>query len=173
MAWDYILFDIETDGLNPKVIHMISMTDLITMEQKSYVGMDQVCRAIQILDEARMVCGHAIKYFDCAVIETMTEGVIKFPASKTIDTLELSKSLAKEMKSHGLKAWGEVLGFPKLTQPDFDAGFTDEWIPYCERDVDLNVKVFLILLERLLTSYREDNLPQRWSALSNYLAEAA
>ena len=173
MAWEYILFDIETDGLNPKFIHMISMSDLITMERKSFVGLDEVCKAIQILDEAKMVAGHAIIFFDCAVIEKMTEDAVTFPALKTVDTLEMSRSLAKDMRAHGLKAWGEKLGFPKLEQPDFDKGFTEEWIPYCERDVDLNVKVFFLLLERLLEEYQQDNLPQRWSALTGYLAEAA
>jgi hypothetical protein len=52
---------------------------------------------------------------------------------------------------HGLKEWGGVLGLPKLEQPNFDAGFTEEWIPYCERDVELNCKVFLVLLEKLFS----------------------
>lgn len=173
MAWEYILFDIETDGVNPKQIYMIAMYDMVSGERKSYVGLDQVCEAIQILDNAKAVCGHAIKFFDCAVIEQMTERAVTFPANKTIDTLEMSKSLAKEMKSHGLKAWGEVLGLPKLEQPDFDAGFTDEWIPYCERDVDLNWLVFVDLLERLLQEYKPDNLPHKFQAITPYLMEAA
>ncbi len=173
MAWEYILFDIETDGLKPKFIHMISMTDLVSWESKSFVGMDQVCEAIQILDNAKMVVGHAVNYFDCAVIEMMTEGVIKFPATKTIDTLEMSRHLCKDMRAHGLKEWGSVLGLPKLEQPDFDAGFTDEWIPYCERDVELNCKVFLVLLDKLLAKYKVDDLPHKWRSLTTYLAEAA
>lgn len=173
MAWEYILFDIETDGLNPKIIHMISMTDLISMERKSYVGLDEVCRAIQILDEAKVVFGHAIKFFDCAVIEEMTEKTITFPAIKTVDTLDMSRHLMKEMKAHGLKAWGEVLDFPKLEQPDFDKGFDESWIPYCERDVDLNVKVLFVLIEKLLEKYAVDNLPHQFQALTQYLTEAA
>lgn len=151
---------------------MIVLYDMISGERKTFVGLDKVCEAIQILDEATMVCGHAIKFFDCAVIERMTEKTVSFPASKTIDTLEMSKHLA-EMKSHGLKSWGELLGLAKLEQPDFDAGFTDEWIPYCERDVDLNWLVFLDLLEKLLQRYTVDNLPHKFKALTGYLAEAA
>ena len=173
MAWAYIIFDIETDGVNPKEIYMICMTDVVTWESKTYVGLEQVCEAIQVLDNAKMVCGHAIKFFDCAVIERLTENAVSFPATKTVDTLEMSKHLAKEMRAHGLKAWGEVLGLPKLEQPDFDAGFSEEWIPYCERDVELNVKVFLNLLERLLTVHQPSNLPHKFQALQHYLAEAA
>ena len=60
MAWDYVLFDIETDGLRPKHIHMMCMTDLVTWENKTLVGLDEVTLGIQMLDEAKMVVGHAI-----------------------------------------------------------------------------------------------------------------
>lgn len=172
MAWKYILFDIETDGLNPKHIHMVSMTCLTTWENKSFVGLDEVCKAIQLLDEAEMVAGHAINFFDCPVIEEMTEKTIRFPISKTLDTLELSKHLVS-MRAHGLKAWGEVLDCPKLEQPDFDAGFNESWIPYCERDVELNCKVFVHLLEKLMEKYPDLVFPQRFEVLSKYLAEVA
>jgi DNA polymerase III alpha subunit (gram-positive type) len=171
MAWDYVLFDIETDGLKPKHIHMMCMTDLVTWENKTLVGLDEVTLGIQMLDEAKMIVGHAINYFDCPVVEAMTENLIKLPRMKCVDTLEMSKHLCPEMRAHGLKEWGAVLGLPKLEQPNFDAGFTEEWIPYCERDVELNCKVFLVLLEKLFQRYPEE-LPHKWQALREYMVAA-
>lgn len=171
MAWDFVLFDIETDGLKPKHIHMMCATDLVSWQSKTFVGLDQVTEGIQLLDQAKMVVGHAINYFDCPVVEAMTENIITFPKTKCIDTLEMSRHLCPEMREHGLKAWGKVMGLPKLEQPNFDAGFTEEWIPYCERDVELNCKVFVHLLEKLLHRYPEE-LPHKWQALKGYLVAA-
>ena len=172
MAWEFVCFDIETDGLKPKHIHMISMTDLVTWESRSFVGLEEVAEAIDILDKAIMVVGHAINYFDCPVIEVMTESAVTFAKTKCVDTLEMSRHLMEAMRAHGLEAYGELLGLPKMTKPDFDAGFDDSWIPYCERDVELNCKVFLYLLEKLLEKYPEE-LPHKWQILREYLATVA
>lgn len=169
MAWEYVIFDIETDGLDPSVIHVLCMTCLVTWESKTFVGTDQVAEGLLILDNAKMVAGHAIKVFDCPVIEKLTEKAVIFPYKKTIDTLELSRHLTN-MRANGLKAWGEKLGLPKLEQPPFDQGFDNTWIPYCERDVELNVKVFNYLLEKLIEKYGLE-IPERYQALVEYVKE--
>jgi len=52
-----------------------------------------------------------------------------------------------------LEKWGRVLGFQKLPMPDENAS-DDEWITYCERDVDIMIELWLWWIKYL----RENNL---------------
>jgi DNA polymerase III alpha subunit (gram-positive type) len=164
--WEYILFDIECDGFQPKRIWVISMIDLITRERKSFTGMDQIAQAIMILQNARLLVGHNIKTFDVRVIEKIMEGAVTFDRSRILDTLHMSKALTK-MADHKLESWGEILGVPKLPTPFSFYRWDPRMVPYCERDVDLNLQVFLALWA-LMEHRHGQTIPPKWEMLREY-----
>jgi DNA polymerase III epsilon subunit-like protein len=148
-AWKYVAFDLEADGFKPSVIFCICITDLLSMESRSYSG-DDIPEALILLAEAVMVVGHYIRGYDCPVIERLTDGMITFTEEAKVDTLDMSKKLTSRQK-HSLEIWGGDFGLPKLPSPLFER-FDPKMIPYCERDVAITVKVFFHLLELYLES---------------------
>lgn len=168
--WEYILFDLECDGFKPKQIWVICMVDLITREKESFVGPDRIAEAIARLQAAKLLVGHNIKTFDIRVIEKITEDVVAFDRDKVLDTLYLSKALVK-MDNHKLEGWGEILGLPKMDTPFSFYRYDPRMVPYCERDVELNLKVFDALL--VLMEHRHGNkIPPKWQMLTEWKAEA-
>lgn len=97
-----------------------------------------------------------------------------------VDTFYLSMYLNPDRQGHGIEPWGERLGLQKIdwrgeaiklglidkNAPD-GAEFM-QWHPqmgvYCERDVEVNVRVFLALLDEWRDAYGEwtDELPQHF-----------
>lgn len=96
-----------------------------------------------------------------------------------IDTLYMSQYIEPDLNGHGIEAWGERLGFPKIDYfseakslgiiPS-SAKKGDEfsvWHPnmgvYCERDVDVNIKVFWELWNKFTNLYSfADELPSHY-----------
>jgi hypothetical protein len=164
--WEYVLFDLECDGFKPKRIWVICLIDLITRERKSFVGPDAIAEAIMILQAAKLLVGHNIKTFDVRVIEKIMEGAVTFDRNLVLDTLHLSKALVN-MSNHSLEAWGEILGVPKLDTPFGWFKFDPRMVPYCERDVDLNLQVFLALWA-IMENRHGDKIPPKWQMLTEY-----
>lgn len=169
--WEYILFDLECDGFKPKQIWVICMVDLITREKASFVGPERIAEAIMRLQAAKLLVGHNIKSFDVRVIEKIMEGVVQFDRERILDTLYLSKALVK-MDDHKLESWGTILGKPKLDTPFSFYRFDPRMVPYCERDVDLNLDVFLALWS-LFEARHGNKTPPKWQMLNEYRAELA
>lgn len=166
--WEYILFDLECDGFKPKRIWVISMIDLVTRERESFVGPERIALAILRLQAAKLLVGHNIKTFDVRVIEKIMEDTVSFDRDKILDTLYLSKALVK-MDDHKLDSWGEILGLPKLPTPFSFYRYDPRMVPYCERDVDLNLKVFDALLV-LLEHRHGEKIPPKWQMLTEWKA---
>lgn len=166
--WQYILFDLECDGFKPKRIWCICMVDLITRQRASFSGPEGIAEAIFRIQSAKMVAGHNIKTFDIRVIEKVTEGAVQIDRAKVLDTLYLSKALTT-MDSHKLEDWGEILGVPKLDTPFSFYRFDPRMIPYCERDVELNLQVFLALWS-LMENRHGEKIPPKWQMLNEYRA---
>jgi hypothetical protein len=141
--WEYILFDLECNGFKPTKIWCICMTDLITRENRSFVGPAAIAEAIILLQDAKT-----------------------FDRDKILDTLYLSKALVK-MDDHKLESWGEILGVPKLPTPFSFYRYDARMVPYCERDVELNVQVFLALWS-LLEQRHGDKVPPKWQILREF-----
>jgi hypothetical protein len=90
-----------------------------------------------------------------------------------VDTFYWSMYLQPDRQGHGIEAWGERLGLQKidwrseaielgLISKDSPKGAEFmQWHPqmgvYCERDVDVNKRVFFALLEEHLKFYKWDN----------------
>lgn len=165
-SWEYILFDLECNGFKPDKIWVISMINLITRERESFVGPERIAVAIMRLQEAKLLVGHNIKSFDIRVIEKIMEGAVAFDRLRILDTLHLSKALVK-MDDHKLDSWGEILGLPKLPTPFSFYRFDPRMVPYCERDVDLNLQVFLALWA-LMEQRHGEQIPPKWQMLTEY-----
>lgn len=148
-TWEFIGFDIEANGFKPNVIFCICMTDLLSLESRTFYG-DDLAEACAILGEAKLVVGHYIRGYDCPVIEKLTDGLIKFEDAAMLDTLDMSKRLCPKRQKHSLEVWGEEFGLPKLKSPLFEV-FDPAMLPYCNRDVEITVKLFFHLVEVYLS----------------------
>ncbi len=57
------------------------------------------------------------------------------------DSFYASQYIDPDLNGHGLEPWGERLGLNKIEFDDFSQ-YSEELDIYCQRDVDLNIKVF-------------------------------
>lgn len=151
----FILFDLECDGFYPNNIFVICVYDLVYRTRHTYTGIDEIASAIERMLNAKMVAGHFIAGFDLPVIKRLAGAeVVK---ERVIDTVKLSRELC-DLPNHKLKTWGELVGLPKMDAPLFEQ-FSPEMVPYCERDVDVNVRVFDFLVELLVERGEVEQYP--------------
>lgn len=138
-----LLFDIETNGLLREVSRMwiLIAKDLNTGERFKFYEGD--LGWMKLLDDALLVVGHNIIDYDLSVLTKLFG--YKLPKGVRIhDTLLMSQALDYRrfgMGGHSLDAWGEALGFHKILFNAFDK-FSPEMEVYCDRDIDLNEKVY-------------------------------
>ena len=155
------IFDIETDGLYEDCtrIHCIVLYDIEKDKMISFYGEEAVDGLFFLKNFSRII-GHNIISFDLPVLKK----IFKFepdPKQGIIDTLVLSKLVypdraVRDAKNksidrdqygrHSLKSWGQRLGFTKGSYEDFTE-FCQDMLEYCERDVELNYKLYQKLLE--------------------------
>lgn len=158
------VFDIETNGLLDTLtkIHCIVLINIETEELLSFRP-TEVDKAIKLLSEAKLICGHNIINFDLPAIKKLNPGFET--KAKIVDTMICSRLIWSDIKntdfqnyqrygfqskmigSHALKAWGLRLN---LRKGDF--GESNDWSTwsedmqkYCERDVELNFKFYQII----------------------------
>jgi len=171
MRMDRVVFDIETDGLLDTVTtaHCAVLRSIDTGEELSFVGVDEVRRALYYLRDAQLLVGHNIIGFDIPVLQKLFPGFN--PGGELIDTLVLSRMIYPELKQedfsrsardasfpktmigrHSLEAWGHRL-------QDFKGEFgkTADWkefspemLVYCRQDVALTEHLFGHLFARAM-----------------------
>jgi len=134
-----LVFDIETDGLNPTVIWC-----LVAIDDKgkfyNYTE-DNIDEGIKLLQDADKIIGHNILGFDIPVIKKL-HGVDLYNANKVVDTLVLSRLFNPTREGgHSIAKWGYKLGIPKKDSPEWTS-FNEEMLSYCQRDVSINYKLF-------------------------------
>jgi len=134
-----LVFDIETDGLDPSVIWCLVAQDEHGKFHHFYE--DTLNEGIKFLQKADRLIGHNILGYDIPVIKKLT-GIDLYHSDKVIDTLVLSRLLNPTREGgHSIAKWGYKLGLPKKDSPEWSS-FTKEMLSYCERDVDINYKLF-------------------------------
>ena len=161
-----MFFDLETDGLDPDVIHCIAVGEE-GHPVWSY-GPDQIKEGLEMLCEADELIAHNGIGYDFKVIKKL------YPSwpfnGKRTDTLVLSRLIRADLKnedftynwsteimpkklfgSHSLKAWGmrlqSRLGGDFL-KGDYDAGWehwSQEMQDYCEQDVRVAMALYKFL----------------------------
>mgnify|MGYP003674152199 FL=1 len=147
-----LVFDIETDGLDPSVIWCLVAQDEHGKFHHFYE--DTLQEGIRFLQKADRLIGHNILGYDIPVIKKLT-GIDLYQADKIIDTLVLSRLLNPTREGgHSIGKWGPKLGLPKKDSPEWST-FTKEMLSYCERDVDINYKLFNYLKKESLGFSKE------------------
>jgi len=134
-----LVFDIETDGLNPTVIWCLVAVDETGDVYRYYE--DTLDEGIKLLQEADKIIGHNIIGYDIPVIKKL-KGIDLYDADKVVDTLVLSRLFNPTREGgHSIAKWGYKLGLPKKDSPEWTC-FTKEMLDYCEQDVVINNKLF-------------------------------
>lgn len=134
-----VVFDIETDGLNPTVIWCLVAIDETGDVYRYYE--DTLDEGIKLLQEADKIIGHNIIGYDIPVIKKL-KGIDLYDADKVVDTLVLSRLFNPTREGgHSIAKWGYKLGLPKKDSPEWTC-FTKEMLDYCEQDVVINNKLF-------------------------------
>lgn len=143
-----LLVDIETDGLNPKLIWLICTEVVETGERRAftYNGLLNHQPLEEFLAYAKgfkRYIAHNGKSFDFRVLAKLVGW--EREKEREVDTLVLSRLLNQQRPGgHSVAAWGEVLGVPKIEFEDFTA-LTEEMITYCWRDIELLKLIYLQL----------------------------
>ena len=166
----WLVWDIESDGLYDQVtkIHCIVIYDLNLKQTFSY-GPDCIGDAIEHLRSADVLIGHNILFYDCPVIEKLTQTNF---TGRIIDTLictrliwpkellyeldtEQYTEVPKKLRgSAGLKAWGYRLADNKINFKDFSE-YSQEMLDYCIQDVVVTTKLFELIQKQ---NYAESTL---------------
>ncbi len=136
---DYYAVDIETDGLDAKVIWVMCWENIRTKETGKCIG-EQEIKAFFDQTAGSIYVGHNIIKFDAPTINRLAG--TKLVVSRTVDTLVLSTLYSPSIKDgHSLAAWGQRIGYPKLEFNDW-THLSDEMITYCHKDVEVTAQLF-------------------------------
>jgi len=139
-----LVYDIETNGLEPDKIHCLVAIDIDT--EKVYKFADEdiylpgIMDGIRFLQSADLIVGHNIISFDNYWIKQLYN--VDLNTIKIHDTLIMSQVLRYKRKHrHGLGAWGEFLNNSKIEFHDW-YHYSEEMMRYCVQDVKLNLEVY-------------------------------
>ena len=144
------VFDIETDGLNPTKIHVISWMDDNGVVQHTH---DYVAMRI-LLEEASILIGHNIVRYDIPAVEKILGVQI---SAKLVDTLALSWYLNFDRGAHGIEGYGEDYGVPKPKITDWSTLTPEEYAHRCNEDVKINTRLWRDLELKLKRLYPDED----------------
>jgi len=143
--------DIETDGLMPDVTKIWCMVAIDSDNGNIYSFSDydndlpSLAEGLTFISKADIIFGHNFIGYDLVVLKYLT-GWSPPATVKVIDTWIMSQvNQYKREHKHGLEGWGSKLGFPKLSYDDWSQ-YSKDMLTYCIRDVELNVKVYKVLV---------------------------
>lgn len=134
-----LVFDVETDGLDPTEIFCIVTYDVDTGITQTFAP-SELDEAYRLLLNCDKLIGHNIGNYDIPVVKKLAG--VDLSEKRIIDTLILSRLFnPTRAENHSLKSWGYRLNFPKTEFDEFDS-YTPEMLEYCKNDVLLNYKVY-------------------------------
>lgn len=142
------VFDIETDGLDPTLIHVVSWSD--DMGQPKSTHDYEEMRSL--FTDGVTLCGHNIIRYDIPAVEKILGIEVK---SRLIDTLGLSWYLNYWKPKHGLAEYGVEYGVPKPKIDDWENLDKEEYKNRCEQDVRINQVLWKNLDYKLSKLYKE------------------
>ena len=148
-----VVFDIETNGLNPSVIWCIAAKIVGRWEDPVTFEPGNVKDFVPWLQDNQVdvLIGHNIINFDIPVIERL----LKFKWwGKIEDTIVMSRLDSPSRKGgHSLDAWGERLGNAKGDfgkKEDAWGSYNQEMLEYCIQDVEVTSSLYSTLTRQLL-----------------------
>ena len=146
-----MIFDIETDGLDPTTVHVLSYDEGDGV--KHVFDYDQM-RAI--LMSADTLVGHNIIRYDLPALKKIL-GFRPAKHQQVIDTLALSWYLNHTRAKHGLEGYGEDYGIPKPIIDDWDNLTQEEYAHRCDEDVKINSRLYGELCYKLSKLYKDSD----------------
>lgn len=194
MKLNGFVYDVEADDLyfGATTLWVINFTDLDTREKLSvhpFQDADAVSKIEAWVGKYNnpLVIGHNILGYDQFVLMKLlklpfTVGPDSFCGKKCvfIDTFYMSMYLLPDRVGHGIGPWGERLGLSKIDwreraiqlglikATDPKGAEFKQWHPemgvYCERDVEVNIRVFYALLQE----YEEAHGPWKGELHQSY-----
>ena len=144
------VFDIETDGLDPTLIHVVSWSDNGGKIESTHDYNEM--RRFFLSD--RTFVGHNIIRYDVPAVEKLLKIKIR---SRMIDTLALSWYVNHHLNRHGLGEYGENYGIPKPQIDDWENLTQEEYKHRCEEDVKINNRLWRDLSRKLNKLYPDGN----------------
>lgn len=137
-----VIFDIETDGLNPSLIWVLVARDIDTNEEFVFERPDQSPRALhEFTPTVGMWIGHNIISFDLPVLYRLISE-FSIVANAVVDTLVCCRLFNYSLTGgHSLEAYGERLGFPKKKHEQWDV-YSNEMLERCKQDVEITHQLF-------------------------------
>lgn len=152
----YSIIDIEANGLLKEAtkIHCLSYRDYdgtTLIKAGTFTDYNDITT---YLDTVEAFVGHSIITYDIPLVKKILNYTV---TSRVIDTLCISfyHYPVKAFK-HGLKFWGERLGFGKPEVEDWETQPIEVYINRCEGDVEINTRLFHGQMEYLLEIYEQD-----------------
>lgn len=168
MKRNAFVFDIETDGLDPTKIHVLSYNVVSkygdVLEQGDITDYDEMREIIKSIPQKdAIVVGHNIVRFDIPALEKILK--IKFPKTMVCDTLLMSQFLYAPIgRSHGLEEWGKRLEIQKVQIKDWENQSINDYIKRCRTDVEINTTLWNKIRRTLKLMYIDEG-----EKLINYL----
>lgn len=164
----YTVFDMETDGLldTATKIHCLSYTildeDCNIIKKGSFTDYGDMTLFIKYQE---CIVGHNIIRFDIPMLKK----ILGIDISCTvIDTLALSwylfpnvrgeRGMLIPRRSHGLEAWGQILGTKKVEIKDWNNLSSEDYVHRCEEDVVINTKFWIKCKNYLHSIYEKDDI---------------
>ena len=144
-----MIFDIETDGLDPTKIHVLSYSD--GAEVKHVFDYDQM-RAV--LMSADSLIGHNIIRYDLPALRSIL-GFRPNHSQQIVDTLALSWYINHERGKHNLESYGEQYGIPKPIVDDWESLTPEEYAHRCDEDVKINSRLYKELSYKMGKLYKD------------------
>ena len=152
-----IVFDIETDGLNPTRIWCV-VAQVVGAGEHVFLEHERALFK-QFLEEHKgaTLYAHNGIGFDYPVLSRLW-GIIPVDGTTVWrDTYVLSSlSNPSRLGGHSLGNWGDYLGFPKGGHEDWSQ-YSEEMLTYCKRDVQVTCKV-LETLHKELEGFDEESI---------------
>lgn len=148
------VFDLESTGLDPKAsdakVHIVCMSDM----EGNKAQYSNPSEAVDVLNNAELIIGHYIQFFDIPYLEYVTKKKI---TAKVFDTKVVAGLMFPNVlpipgtrSVHSLEAWGKRLGVLKG-----DYAKTTDWktcspemIDYCHQDVEVTRVLYEYLVKQ-------------------------
>lgn len=142
----WVVFDCEGDGLTPTKFYCLSYQDHLG-EKETLTDYEDIRR---FFTEYDWYIGHNIRRWDLPHLNRVIG--INIP-NNIVDTLFLAFYLEPERKSHSLEGYGEDYGVPKPVIIDWHNQTLDSYKNRCEKDVQINIKLWLDQIDHLMEIY--------------------
>lgn len=148
-----IVFDIETDGLDPTKIHCLSYYDGSGKPTTVFTE-EGILQFFDTYSDTHTIVGHFITGYDFKALKKLVP-TFEQPTDY-IDTLGLSWYLFPERDSHGLDEWGNDIGIKKPKVDDWENLTPEEYAYRCEQDCLINWTVFQKCMRKLREIYGDE-----------------